>query len=915
MSGDREDRWREADALFREALDRPPPEQEAFLDAACGDDAGLRDEVSALLRAASESDGFLARPVDALASVPWDRVLTEVGRRTRSRGRPDTDRSGERVGAYRLIRTLGRGGMATVYLAERADGLWEQEVALKIVRRGLDTEDVVRRFHAERQILSTLNHPNIARLLDGGTTDDGLPFLVMEHVEGTPITTYCDTRTLPLDDRLRLFCDVGRAVQHAHRALVVHRDLKPSNILVTGTGRVKLLDFGIAKILDPAADDVSTRTGLRPLTPECASPEQVGGGAVTTASDVYQLGLLLSELLSGRRPYEIRRPHSPAGLEAFFDRVEPAPPSALVTAEAAAARSEGAARLEGELRGDLDTIVLRALPKDPARRYASAAALVADVERYRQELPIAARPATLAYRTRKLLGRRPWLLPAVAAALLVLAGYVATLVRHSDQLERERNLARSEAERAEEVQGFLVDVFRSADPYATNGDVDRDVTVREALALGADRVRVELAGRPVLQGTLLAAIGDVYANLDLVDRARDLQEEALSLQREAHGPASAQVARRLRTLGTLTGRKGHSDSAEALLLRSLEIARALDGPRDTAVAGVLTDLGDLATRQGRPDLAEKRLVEAVDLLRGRDPRPAAHLAAAYTELVDVYPMLHRMEEARAAAGEAARLSRIAFGEDHPRSAMALVQLADLHDWDGTGASAVPIYRDAIAVLDRSLGAEHEQTLQARNNLAVTLRHLGELEAAERVHREILATWRAKRGARDRNVGDALQNLAVVLRERGRLEEAERRLEEARDVYDSVLEPGHFARAYPRLTLAAVRIDHGDFAAAERAAREAAGILAASFPESSYVTATARCRLGRALDGQGRRAEARELLEPSVETLARTAQPSARYQIECRRALAELYRSLGREELARPQTAAIRKLERRDGGGS
>jgi serine/threonine-protein kinase len=898
-------------------LERDPEKRAAFLETACADDDELREAVEDLLTAEVESVGFLERPLDALTTVPWNDVLAELTRITGSTDEPagSVNRSGDRVGAYRLVRQLGRGGMATVYLAERADGLWEQRVALKLIRRGLDTQDVIRRFLSERQILSSLDHPNIARLLDGGTTEKDLPYLVMECVEGTPITTYCDERQLPIEDRLRLFCDAGRAVQHAHRSLVVHRDLKPSNILVTDEGRVKLLDFGIAKILDPAEESPRTRTGHRPLTPEYASPEQLGGDSITTASDVYQLGLLLCKLLSGHRPYETPRMLSPARRQAHLERAEPSLPSSLVDAEAARDRSASEERLVRRLRGDLDRIVLKAIPGDPEQRYPSTEALVGDVERHLAGLPITARPPTLAYRTRKLLRRRPWLLPAAAAALLVLAGYVFTLVRHSNQLERERNLARTEAERAEEVQQLLVDVFRSADPYAPGDEVDPDITVRDALALGARRVRGELEGQPGLQATLLGAIGDVYANLDLVERARALREEALGLDREVHGPESARVARDMRKLGALMILEGRPDSAEALLTRSLELLRSTVGPRDTAVAGVLVDLGDLAHWRGRHAEAVEHLESAVDLLMQQEPLPAAHLAAAYTELLDVYPMSQRMEEARHAAEEAARLSRTAYGEDHPRTAIVLVQLADLYDWDGRGEDAARVYQNAIAILDRTLGREHEQTLQARNNLAVTLRHMGELEAAERVHREILAAWRAKGEGRERRVADALQNLAVVLQERGELAEAESRLVEARDLYDKVLGRDHYTRAYPRLTLASVRAVRGQFLGAERAAREAIEILEATMPESSYVTATARCRLGRALSGQGRHGEARTMLERGVETLSRTARPSVRYEIECRRALADLYRTTGRRDLARPQMAKLRRLEASVDGAS
>lgn len=907
MSPAREDRWYRIDALLREALEQAPGDRAEFLERSCPDDA-IRTAVEDLLRAESESRSFLSRPVDALADVPWDEIVaramsTRVGA---DPGRNSSDRAGDRVGPYRLVRRLGRGGMATVYLAERADGLWEQRVALKLIRRGLDTEDVIRRFLSERQILSTLTHPNIARLLDGGTTPEGLPFLVMEYVQGTPITEYCDRHRLGVDERLRLFCEVGRAVQHAHRMLVVHRDLKPSNILVTAEGRPKLLDFGIAKILDPDGDQDRTRTGRRPLTPGYASPEQARGDAITTVSDVYQLGLLLSELLAGCRPLPPHRPPVPTAPPDASHAWAPARPSSLVTAEAAADRGTGRDRLARRLRGDLDMIVLRAVREEPRDRYASAEALVQDVERHVQGMPVAARPPTMAYRARKLLRRRPWILPTLLAVLLSVVGYVVTLARHSAELERERNTARAEAERAREVRDLLVDVFRSADPYAGADASDPDVTVREAMAPGVSRIRSDLDGRPALQATLLGTIGEVYANLDLPDRALELHEETLALQRRVHGPRSAPAARTLRKLGLLQVRAGRLDSARSLLTRALEMTRGAGGRSDTAVAGVLADLGDLEGAAGRYETAEEHLTGSIRLLRDRDPLPAAQLARAQTLLSGVYLMNDRPGRARTAAEAAVRLSRRAHGADDPRTAIAMTELADLLDWEGSSDAARAAYREAIPILERELGPAHERTLAARNNLAVTLRHLGELEEAEEVHRTILAVVREKEGAQSPRGADALQNLAVVLKERGKLAEAEQALRSAHRTYDSVLPAGHFRRAYPRLTLASMRLDRGDFRGAERAAREAVEILESALPDSSYVTATARCRVGRALAGQGRRAEARALLESSVEMLARAAQPTTRYRRECRGALADLYRELDLPGPEREQRARIRE---------
>jgi len=915
--GDRPNRrWLLADALFTEALDRPEGERMAFLKDACDGDPELLAEVEDLLEAEAESSGFMAQPVDALTSVPWDEVLDRVGREglfSEDRVEDEADRSGERIGPYRLLRKLGRGGMATVYLAERADGLWTQEVALKLVRRGLDTVDVLHRFRAERQILSGLDHPNIGRLLDGGTTDHGLPYLVMEYVRGSPITEYCDEEELSVEQRLRLFCDVCRAVQHAHQSLVVHRDLKPSNILVTPTGQVKLLDFGIAKILDPSREDGITCTGRLPLTPEYASPEQVGGGALTTASDVYQLGMLLCELLAGQRPYEIRRGLPPSRLGALIRSAEPAAPSSLVTPEHSARRGESLRSMKRRLRGDLDTIVLHAIPKVPEERYSSAEALVGDVERHLAGRPIRARRPTVLYRARKLIRRRPFLIPGMAAGAVMFFGYLFTLTRHSADMEEQRNLARLEAERAEEVQNFLIDLFRAADPYTTQPEMAGDLTVRDALSIGADRVRSELGDRPALQATLLGAIGEVYANLDLMEPAIRLQGEALELERTVHGAVSAEVAVGLRKMGTFQARSDHTDSARILLSRSLELARSVKVLSDTAVAGILVDLGRVAALRGHLDQAETHLTTAVEMLRDLDPPPASQLARAYTELLDVYPRQQRMEQAREAAREAVRLSREAYGDEHPRTALALVEAADLGDWEGGTEASVPAYREAIGILDRTLGPRHQRTLEARNNLAVTLRQQGELEAAEDVQRQILASWLEKPGDRSRGLAASHQNLAVVLLEQGRMMEAERHLLKAMELYDSVLPGDHYLRAFPRLTLATVRIESGDFVGAEKSAREAAEILGPHLDDSDYITATANCRIGQALAGQGRVDAALPLLEASVETLTQTTRPSVRYELECRRALAELYRERGEPDLARVNQIRIRELEGKAGG--
>ncbi|MGH9162450.1 MAG: serine/threonine-protein kinase, partial [Vicinamibacteraceae bacterium] len=416
-------------------------------------------------RLTPNSDGFL-QSGGALRGPLWQDLSDKLAAR-------DGVASGDRLGPYAIVKEIGHGGMGAVYLAERQDGQFEQRVALKLLEHDTTRASVVQRFEQERRILAALNHPGIARLFDGGATSDGRPYFVMEYVDGMPIDRYCDDRRLTVDQRLRLFTKVGEAVQHAHRNLVVHRDLKPSNILVTANGEVKLLDFGIAKVLDAGVAHASAaHTNTRVMTPAYASPEQLRGETVTTASDIYQLGLLLYELLTGRRPYG-RYERTPHELERAISETAPLPPSTAVTGgdtsrdrrTGPVADGEGSfpeiasrrggttpERLRRRLSGDLDTMVLMALRKEPERRYATVAQMTEDVLRHLSGLPVRARPDTLGYRTSKFVRRHARAVAGVAAALILvvgIAGYYTT------RLAVARDRARLEAEKAAQVSQIL----------------------------------------------------------------------------------------------------------------------------------------------------------------------------------------------------------------------------------------------------------------------------------------------------------------------------------------------------------------------------------------------------------------------------------------------------------------------------
>jgi eukaryotic-like serine/threonine-protein kinase len=883
------DRWEEVDRLFAAAQERPPAEREGFLRASCGDDADLLRLVRSLLTEADVAASF-GGPGSALLRSVWSEPAAAP--RDEAPLRP-----GERVGRYRVTGELGRGGMAVVYAAERDDGVYQQQVALKVLRPGIDADLLVGRFVHERQILARLAHPRIARLLDGGATADGRPYLVMERVDGTPITHYADAHRLAIRERLRLLLGVADAVRYAHQRLIVHRDLKPSNILVDGTGEVRLLDFGVAKLLGDVdeAQGPLTRAVGRAHTPEYASPEQVRGEPATTASDVYQLGLLLYELLTGQRPFAGRgvqletaitdgRVTRPSDVTVDGESAtESDPPQARpAPADVARARGTTPAALRRALRGDLDTIALKALRTEPDERYSSVEALAEDIRSHLAGRPIAARVPSVPYRVRKFAQRNRWLPPVAAVLTLALAGYVTTLALHARTLELERNEARAHAERADELRGFMIDLFGAADPFAApEPGRNRDITVVEALDVGTQRARLQLADRPLLLADMLSAVGGVYANLDERDAAISTLEEAITTRVAAGAAESVQHLDDLHDLAGVIGVHVGADSAITLQRRRLELERRLHGTVHPRVGAALLALSAHMVTSGRFDEALEQRIEAIRILRAAGPAAAGDLADALALTADTYTVFDRIDEAEAAAREAVEIGRRVLGTDHPNTAWHTVHLAQLLTNRERYDEAIDIYRDVLPILERSLGPEHYITLRSTNNYAVTLTAGGDHVGAERVYRELLETRRAQAaGGLSRDVADVLQNLAVAVNSQGRTDESERLIREAHAIYREVLPPGHYLLAFPLLSLAEIQLSRGDALAAEQTAQEAAGILSAALPPGHFATAVARCRLGAALALQSRTQEALPLLDNALEELRGSELAPERFRREC-----------------------------------
>jgi eukaryotic-like serine/threonine-protein kinase len=885
------ERWDEVDGLFEAALDLPLEERDAFLVQASHGDVELQRVLRELLASTDAAGAQLTAPGDELVRAAMSRAAGAA---------PPPLEPGERVGPYCVGAELGRGGMATVYEAERADGSFQRRVALKVLRRGIDTDDVVRRFLAERQILSGLTHPNIARLLDGGATDDGRPWLVMDLVDGEPITDYADRCRLTVRDRLRLFLQVTEAVQYAHQRLVVHRDLKPSNILVTTEGQVKLLDFGIAKLLGADADDAPlTRVGVHPLTPQYASPEQLRGDPITTASDVYQLGVLLHVLLTGARP-PLAEPAADESAAAV-----PGRPSDLVrqagrratqtktaardpttVAKARAATPDG---LRRALRGDLDVIMLHALDPAPERRYDTVRSLAADVRQHLDGRPIAARAPSTWYRLGKFMRRRPLVVPTTGVLLVALLGFGSTRYRYGVQLEHERNEAQLQAARAEQLKDFMVGVFGSADPYTpADPERSRSITVVEALEHGVRRARTELADRPRLRADLLSSIATVYESLDQRTPARALIAEVLELRQRSGDTMTAEYADEVGRGAALLGLLGQMDSADALHRQRLELVRRIHGPGHPLMAHALIAYSSHVFTAGRLEQTFELREDAIRILRSAHQPPLDVLGEALGLLSSSYRDLQRLADADSAARESLAVYRELYGDEHPSTAIARVRSAQVAHERGDYAGAARLYREALPVLERTLGPDHRNTHASWNNLGTVLMEAEDYAGAEQVHRRILEMRRRLSGGDDDpEVAGSLQNLAAALLRQHRFAEAESLSLRAAGIYGRVTPAGHYLRAFPLMSITESRLLQRDGRGAEETALRALRILRGALPVGHYATAAAECRVGAALALQGRLVAAEPLVTAALAAMQSNEQTPERLVRECADANAAL----------------------------
>lgn len=885
------ERWQRLESLFEEALSLPPPQRGAFLADRCADDTDLRAEVESLL-IAHEAQG----PLD---SAP----------RPASIDAPPSLAAGTQLGAWKVGALIGRGGMGEVYSVTRVDEAFEQRAALKLLRREAAAQ--AERFHAERRILARLEHPGIARLLDGGTTADARPFTVMEFVEGVPITSYCQERHANLHERLGLFMHVCDAVAFAHRNLVIHRDLKPDNILVESRGTPKLLDFGIAKLIDIAATPGLDDRTVAPFTPDYAAPEQLTGETVTTSTDVYALGVLLFELVCGERPLRTRGLPSAQVLKHLLERDAPWP------SRVAASKPDAPvpARL---LRGDLDAIVARCLRKEPGHRYDTVVGLRRDIDRHLRYLPVHARSGARTYVASRFL-RRHWL-PIAGLGMFVVVVIGAALYANSARMETEQALARADV-----VRNFLIDLFRQNDPEAGNG---REMSARELVDVGARRIELGFADDADTRIELLGVSGNLYRALGEYPRGEELLERRLSQAERAYATddvrrieaqldmARAEIsaerfdAAQALLESALSATPSRGDAALAVRARILAQRAQLENERgnypqaigwvDQAIATLrrrpsasVAELADALSTRGYYDYedghiadAEQPLREALALL-GPDARESsATLLTLRERLGMVLTSLGRFDEVVPLLQKNAQSVRQLYGDRHPALANALHQLASALRQSGDSEAAIPVFSEALDLYQSNYGAEHSYVAVALTGLGQSLSASGDHEGAIGALRRAHTIYAKALGPRHAYTGISLIALADAQLTAGDLKGSEQGFRDALAVFAGIGDGLHIYAEAAHLGLGKTLSAQHRYAEAEPPLRTALARFIGEFGGDDRRTIESTAELVHCLLGQGRREEARNLLEQAEQALAGSRREASRQRARLLRARTE-----------------------------
>jgi eukaryotic-like serine/threonine-protein kinase len=762
------ERWKHIEELYKAAMAQPAEKRADILRRACPGDPELRAEVESLLEAAGSASSFLeGSPVSSAAESDTASGATDGGPATTHAMFPD-EIAGTVIGRYHLLQKIGEGGMGEVWLAEQKAPV-RRRVALKLVKAGMNSREVIARFESERQALALMDHPAIAKVFDAGSTPEGAPYFVMEYVAGVPITNYCDNHRLSTRERLDLFMRVCEGVQHAHQKAVIHRDLKPSNILVIDVddrAAPKIIDFGVAKALTQklTADTMFTRVGALLGTPQYMSPEQAdsSGEDIDTRTDVYSLGIILYELLAGAPPLDMSRIAFGEFLRKLREE-EPAKPSTKIRTQDAATstalahnRQTEPLALAREIRGDLDSITLKALEKDRSRRYGSPSELAADIRRYLRHEPVEARPASAGYRAGKYIRRHRIGVVFAAGVALLLSGFAVAQTLQLQRIKRERD-------RADRIASFMTGMFKVSNPSEARGN---QVTAREILDKASGNITAGLVNDPLFEAQMMQVMGDVYVNLGLFSRAESLLRQAAQIRTRLLGPDDPVTLQSMHALAVNLYEQGRYADTEKLLGQTIEIERRVLGPEHPTTLSSMNTLANAFTADGRYAKAEALHRQVLDIRRRTLGADNPSTMVSLSNLAVCVREQKRYAEAEALDRQAVEIWRRTLGPDHPSTLKTMDNLATDLDKEGRYPEAEQLYRQSLGVERRVLGPDHPQTLRSLNNLANLLMDMGQYAKADEQLLEVRDIQRRTLGPDHPDTALSTYNLACVAAHRG-----------------------------------------------------------------------------------------------------------------------------------------------------
>ncbi|NBC04426.1 MAG: tetratricopeptide repeat protein [Bacteroidetes bacterium] len=830
--------WDDIQDLFHQCIELSLDEQKIFLDNLKEKKPQISAELKKLLDAHHMSGTFLE-----------DEILEE-----------EFISEGDRVGPWRIIREIGRGGMSSVFLATRADGQFEREVAIKFLHGLIPGQSMHKRLQQEQKILARLQHKNIAQLFDAGLTDEGRPYFILEYIQGKPITEWCNEKHLSFEDRLQLFVQVCEAVQFAHQRLIVHRDLKPNNILVDNHGTVKLLDFGIAKILEdePQEGAPVTKTGLFLMTPEYASPEQVHGDSITTATDVHALGLILYELLTGRLPYDVSD-KKPIEICSIISKTTPAKPSSVVSkisSETIQLGSINIAQHKRRLRGDLDTVVLKSIRKEPERRYGSADQLLQDIRRYQKNEPISARPESAGYLTKKFIQRNRTVVFALSVIGIIL---VATAIFSLNQAR----ITEIERQKTEQVNAFLQEMLASPNPYQDG----LEVKVIDILDRTADRIDIELSNQPAVEASVRHTLGVTYRELGDIDKADFQLRQSLAIMNQLFTPPNAELSEIQVEMAKTEQMQGNYQTADSLLNLALTADLELFGRESTTIAARLGDLGSLQWEMGNFNEAETLLRESLELEQKLRSPNHEQIASSMGNLATLLSDQGYDHEALELYREELKIYRTNYEDDrHPAIPQVLSHIGIILDDQEKYEEALADHKKALSLFRELKGEDHPDVVYAMNNLASVMTKMGNMEEALAMQVDAAALYRDIFGPDHPNLGIQYNNIAFTKRNMSDLEGAKESYSKAIETWQSGLPPGHPFLAYGYHNLASVLLSQDRPGEALPYFRDAYKIRTEQLSPENPERAMTTSMLGECLASLGRMAEAEPLLIEGYQSL-------------------------------------------------